>query len=346
MIPPTSATEVASAQARSRASRPPRRGRAARPPPARRCRPPRDAPPMRSAGRDDVGEAQAGPAQHRGAGARAHDEQAELLGGVLLELDLGGDGDVVAEQQDVRPARSAPCASRGRRGRPGTEIDGDVPPAGARAPRPACGPVPRPPGRPPVSATPARQNARRRPATAAASTASSRRRPHREHEVAGARPRPAAPSKPSSLERSRLAGVAIDRGRPVDALDGAHRPGRRELQHGVDVRVGMAPDAARRGLRRVITGGRLPDGQDPRPRSLVGGHGDDEMVASGAVGRGDHRRRPPCLMKRAAAATFGPHAAGGELAVLQVLAPPRRRSCPRAPAAAASRSRVAAAGHR
>ena len=164
-------------------------------------------------GRDDVGEAQAGPAQHRGAGARAHDEQAQLLG-PGLELDLGGDGDVVAEQQDVQAraqrlvrlqggvvARAPRSPRRCRR-------------RGARAPRPAVR-AGASAASAPVSAARA-ENIASRPASSAASTASSRRRPHREHEVAraGARPgrrrrspraraSPGSPASPSPRSPSR-----------------------------------------------------------------------------------------------------------------------------------------------
>jgi hypothetical protein len=53
------------------------------------------------AGRHDVGEPEPGPSEHRRAGARTHHQQAERCG-ALLELDLGGHVDVVAEQQDVQ----------------------------------------------------------------------------------------------------------------------------------------------------------------------------------------------------------------------------------------------------
>ncbi len=66
-----------------------------------------------AAGAHDVGEPEPDRAEHRGAAARAHDQQAEVRA-AALELDLVALGDVVGEEEDVQALGERAVGLEGR----------------------------------------------------------------------------------------------------------------------------------------------------------------------------------------------------------------------------------------
>ena len=154
---------------------------------------------------DGIGEAERHAVEDRGAAVRAHDEEL-LLRGEPLEEGLVGDGDVVAEDEDVEPALERLERLRGRvgaRGRDDGEIGvrelarrlgdaaGDRLVAGQRPVSAACSSRRRA----------ASARARSPPARSAAATATTR--------SFGPAALPAASRSPAPDSSSRLAGVPI-----------------------------------------------------------------------------------------------------------------------------------------
>ena len=251
-------------------------------------------------GADDVGEPQPAPAQRRRPRAGAHDQVTDARR-VLLQLDLVLQRHVVAEQQHVEPgAQRLVRLERGEGA--GYGDDGDV---GVRQLADGFGQIPRDRGRIPAGGRGcplAEQGVvagRQGPADGVVVRA-----PSGEDEVAGRGAVELDVGNPLLQERLHVGRCRHERRGPGDPFGVAHGPRRGQQQHGVDIGVDVAPDAAGRTRHRLRAG--WPAGRILVPAPPAGLQGVAEIVARTRSGVVITAIRPPLRTKRAAAATLGP----------------------------------------
>jgi hypothetical protein len=238
----------------------------------------------------DVGEAEADAAEQRRAGARSHDEPVAARA-VLLERDLVGDGDVVAEQQHVQITGERPVRLQCRvLARNGDHRDGTRGlPAQRVVERPGklCrvvgGPLARREHRPLAGG----EGGVERLVVGA---------PDGEHQVVGVGVGDVGRGDPLRQHGVQVVAGTHRDGGPLHAVDLAHRPRPGELEHRVQIRVAKQPDRGLHAAPRPATPRTIRVAVTLPPDSTTGTSRGRVMTA----------HPPPASRNRSDARTFGP----------------------------------------